>query len=124
MMHRRWRPRPLRGFSLVEVMIAMVILLVGVLGLVVQFPAGLRLLVTSGDSLRELTIMERELERAEATPFSELQLGTTTWMDGPFKVQRTIQQGPTANTVVVVVRTKAPAARVPRRMASVVAASR
>jgi hypothetical protein len=104
-------------------MIAVVILLIGVIGTVGQLPAGLRLLIESGDSLQQLTIMESELERVESTPFADLQLGTVSRDVGAFHVTRTIGPGPTARSLLVIVRVQAPGQRRPRQMATVVAAS-
>jgi len=83
---------PERGFGLIELAIALVVLAIGVLGLAAVIPAGTRSTAKSGEVTRASEMASQVAERLLATPYShaELDPGThnsTTWpMSGNYYV--------------------------------------
>ncbi|MBN1425723.1 prepilin-type N-terminal cleavage/methylation domain-containing protein [Candidatus Fermentibacteria bacterium] len=84
-----------RAFSLVEVMVAMVLLLIGVLAVVAQWPMGARLGFMSEWQTEASTIAERTLETIDAGPYPPTS-GTAT--EGRYQITWTISRGPIINT--------------------------
>ena len=85
-----------RAFSLVEVMVAMVLLMVGVLAVVAQWPMGARLGIISEYQTEASTLAERTLEMLDAGTYPPVS-GTST--QGIFTIVWTITRGPILNTV-------------------------
>lgn len=60
------------GYSMVEVLVAIVILALAILPMVSMFDAGLRAASTSGNYDQARALANSELEKAKATEFSEI----------------------------------------------------
>jgi len=90
-----------RGFSLVEVMIAIVILTTGVLALAASSAATTRLIAQGGSLGRSAAAAEGRIEILRATPCAHLAGGTT--YDGPYVVVATVTGSGNLRTVVVAV---------------------
>jgi len=85
------RPLPLvparsteRGFGLLEVAIALVVLSIGILGLAAILPAGTRSAAKSGDVTRASELTSRLAEKLLATPYSNAGLTAGTHLDTPY----------------------------------------
>jgi prepilin-type N-terminal cleavage/methylation domain-containing protein len=96
-----------RGFSLVEVMIAIVILTTGVLALAASSAAGTRLIVQGGSLGRSAALAEGRIEILRSTACTSLTSGTAT--EGAFTVGWTV--GTTGNLRAVVVTVTYPTGR-------------
>jgi prepilin-type N-terminal cleavage/methylation domain-containing protein len=70
------------GYSLVEVLAAIVILTVAILPMVGMFDAGLRATSTSGNYDRARTLANTNLEAAKTVSFSEVADRDSCWEDG------------------------------------------
>lgn len=90
-----------RGFSLVEVMIAIVILTTGVLALAASSAAVTRLISQGGRLGGAAVAAEGRIELLRATPCASLTGGTTN--DGPYTVVATVTGSGNLRTVVVTV---------------------
>lgn len=95
--------RGVRGFTLIEVMVAMTLLLIGILAIVTQWPTGARLAWHSEWQTEASTLAERTLESLDAGVFPPTS-GTATV--GRYTIIWTIIPGRITNTVLadVVVR--------------------
>jgi Tfp pilus assembly protein PilV len=89
--------------SLVEVMVAMVLLMVGMLGVVSQWPMGTTLLIASEFQTEASVLAEQHLEALNAAPFPPSSGSRVT---GRYTLTWTISAGPIAETrrAVVTVR--------------------
>ena len=74
------------GFSLIELVIAMGILSVGLVGAMRVFPIGLRASQRSELSSRAAIAAQRTLESVKLTPWAELSEGDTTTEEGDLQV--------------------------------------
>ena len=75
-----------RGFGLLEVAIALVVLSIGILGLAAILPAGARSAAKSGDVTRASELASRLSEKLLATPYSDAGLSAGTHLDSPYPV--------------------------------------
>ncbi len=73
-----------RGFGLLEVAIALVVLSIGILGLAAILPAGTRSAAKSGDLTRASELTSRLAEKLLATPYSNAGLSAGTHLDSPY----------------------------------------
>ncbi len=73
------------GFSLIEVLVAMVVFSIGVLSLAICVPAGTRRINAAGQQTRASTLAARQAEELLMTPFgnSALAAGTHTYASNP-----------------------------------------
>jgi len=78
---RRRTVRSQRGFGLIEVAIALVVLAIGVLGLASLMPAGTRSTARSGDQTRASELTSKVAERLLAVPWSHADLTSGTHND-------------------------------------------
>lgn len=110
-----------RAFSLVEVMVAMVLLMIGVLAVVSQWPVGARMGIMSEWQTEASTIAERTLEMLDAGPYPPIP-GTAT--EGRFQISWTVGRGPIVNTSTaeVTVRWTWQGTPYQTRMATIIAA--
>ncbi len=92
-----------RGLSLVEVMVAMTLLLVGLLAVVRQWPLGARMTFLGEFQTEASTIAEQTLESLKASPFPPSS-GTRTI--GRYTVQWTVSAGPVSTTRLVVIEVR------------------
>lgn len=76
----------MRGFSLVELMISMGILLVGVIGAMRVFPVGLRASHRAEQHSRAAMTAQRTIESLKLTPWDELAEAETASQDDGFDV--------------------------------------
>ena len=81
-----------RGFSLLEVAIAVSILAVGLVGAMRVFPVGLRASYRSEQSSRAAFLVQQTLEQAKLISWEALESGETAHQDGPFSVTLAIDQ--------------------------------
>lgn len=84
-----------RGFTIVEVMVAMALLLIGLCGVLVQWPMGVDLVMLSGYRSEATVLAERFLEEVAALDFpAAASLGTgTRYIDG-FQMDYVVSPGP------------------------------
>lgn len=91
---------PRGGLSLVEVIVAMLLLMIGLLGVVSQWPLGTRMIML-GESQTEASVLaEQYLEMLNGSTFPPPS-GTRNM--GNYAVQWTVSAGPHAQTRLVVV---------------------
>ena len=76
--------RSQRGFGLIEVAIALVILAIGVLGLASLMPAGTRSTAQSGDVTRASELTAKVAERLLSVPWSHADLSSGTHNDSTY----------------------------------------
>ena len=88
-----------RGFSLLEVAIAVAILAVGLVGAMRVFPVGLRASFRSDQASRAAFLAQQTLERTKLISWEALEPGETAHQDGPFSVTLVIDQ-PTLDGLV------------------------
>jgi prepilin-type N-terminal cleavage/methylation domain-containing protein len=94
--------RSQEGFSLVEVMVAMVILLIGLVGITGQWPAGTKLIILSGQENEATIIAERFLEELQGTNYPEVErMRSGERIVGQYRLTYTINVGPVPNTTEV-----------------------
>lgn len=84
-----------RGLSLVEVLVAMLLLVIGLLALVTQWPLGTRMVLQSEYYTRASVLAEQILEELDAGTFPPT-AGTRTV--APYTIQWTVASGPHAQT--------------------------
>jgi len=99
-MYREFSMQNSSGFTLVEVMVAMAILLIGLLGLVGQWPMGTDLVMLSGYRSEASVLAERFLEEVAALDFpSAASLGSgSRYVDG-YTISYVISPGPVEGTL-------------------------
>ncbi|MBI3320729.1 MAG: type II secretion system protein, partial [Candidatus Omnitrophica bacterium] len=81
-----------RAFSLVEVVIAIAILSVGLVGSMRVFPMGLRASRRAEQVSRATLLAERAMASTKLTSWDELAFGTSTTTDGDYTITVTIDQ--------------------------------
>jgi prepilin-type N-terminal cleavage/methylation domain-containing protein len=95
-----------KGFSLVEVMVSMVILLIGLIAITGQWPAGTKMVMVSGQASFASVIAERFLEDLEGLDFpTAAGMGSGSrgipGEYGPdYQLNYTVAPGPIPNTAV------------------------
>jgi prepilin-type N-terminal cleavage/methylation domain-containing protein len=95
-----------KGFSLVEVMVSMVILLVGLISITGQWPAGTKMVMVSGQASFASVIAERFLEQLEGLDFpSAAGMGSGSrpisgHYGANYQLAYTVAPGPIPNTAV------------------------
>ena len=82
------------GFSLIEIIIAIGILSVGLLGAMRVFPLGLHASQRTELSSRATMLAQRTLEKLKLTSWSQLADGETATNEDPFEVVTQITAGP------------------------------
>ena len=88
-----------RGFSLIEVVIAIGILSVGLVGAIRVFPVGLRASQRAAQISRGTLIVQRTLEELKLKSWDQLAPGTTASRQDPFDVTVAIDQPVVAGLV-------------------------
>lgn len=78
---------PERGFSLIELAMAIVVLAIGVLGLAALMPMGTRSAAKSGEVTRASELASALAERLLATPYSDPDLASGTHQATPWPQQ-------------------------------------
>ena len=99
-------PSPGQAFSLIELVIAMAILSVGLVGSMRVFPLGLRASQRAEISSRAAIAAQRAIESLKLKPWDELKEGQTTVTEGGFEVTTRIAH-PTLSDLVDPSRLKA-----------------
>ena len=99
------------GFSLVELVIALSILAVGIVGAMRVFPVGLRASMRAEQVSRAALAAQRHLEPLMWTEWEQLDEGQTTVYEEPFTIVVTVDE-PTVEGLVDPSRLKRVAARV------------
>ncbi len=74
--------RHTRGFTLIEVMVALVVFAVGVLSLAMLIPLGTKGISRSGETTRASELSVATMERLLASPYSDTDLSSGTHTDG------------------------------------------
>ena len=87
------------GFSLIELIIALGILSVGLVGAIRVFPLGLRASQRTEMSSRATILAQRTLEELKLTPWATLQDGETVRKEETFDVVTRITTGPLEDLV-------------------------
>lgn len=90
-----------RGFSVLEVMLAMVLLLIGVVGLAGIFAQGIRGNLSAADQSAATAFAEERIEQLEKQGFSYVKDNATTITSS--EVTKTVNAGTAANPQAVVV---------------------
>lgn len=85
-------PRPPCGFSLIEVMIAMTILSVGVVGAIRVFPVGLRASQRSQLASRAALAAEKTIEELKLTAWESLEPGSSDTQIDEFTVTTAVDE--------------------------------
>jgi type IV pilus assembly protein PilV len=93
---------PPRGFTLVEVILAMLILLVGVLGMAGTMAYAVRQTTLAEATSKRTAAVESVVERLRATPFDELAPGSAT-VDG-FELEWEVEKTSRTSRVTLVSR--------------------
>ena len=89
-----------RGFTIVEVMIAVAILLIGLLAILSQWPMGVDLVMMSGQRSEATILAERFLEEVAALDFpAAAALGAGTRFINRFQLDYVVSPGPTEGTL-------------------------
>ena len=84
--------RPDRAFSLVELVIALAVLTVGLVGAIRVFPVGLRASQRAEWQSRAALLAQRTLESAKLAPWDTLVVGSEEdAQDGPFSVRTRVR---------------------------------
>lgn len=78
----RRRARPIAGFSLVEVLIALIVFAIGVLGLAMVIPAGTKRVSKAGQQTRASQLAAMRAEQLLTTPYDDSDLSAGTHTDG------------------------------------------
>jgi len=92
--------RNARGFTIVEVMVAMAILLIGLLAILTQWPMGVDLVMLSGYRSEATILAERFLEEVAALDFpAAAGLGSGTRFIGRFQMDYVVSPGPAEGTL-------------------------
>ena len=95
-----------KGFSVVEVLVSMVILLIGLIAITGQWPAGTKVVMVSGQESFASIVAERFLEELEGQDFptaSGMGSGTRVYPGGygiDYQLDYTVTPGPIPNTAV------------------------
>ena len=91
-----------RGFSVIEVMVAMVILLIGLIGITGQWPAGTKLIILSGQENEATIIGERFLERLGGMSYPDVERMRSGYrIEGRYRLTWAVNVGPVPNTTEV-----------------------
>jgi prepilin-type N-terminal cleavage/methylation domain-containing protein len=95
-----------KGFNLVEVMVAMAILLVGLIGIAGQWPTGAKLVVLSGQESEATVVAERFLEELEGMSYADVEqmrpeTGSINEVLGRYRLDYALGTGPVPNTIEV-----------------------
>jgi type IV pilus assembly protein PilV len=94
------------GFTLVEVLVALIILTVGVLGLAGTTALAVRQVALADATSERAAALQTVIERLRATPFANLSAGSTTV--GKFSASWTVTPSSTNRTAVLEIVTVGP----------------
>lgn len=81
-----------RGFSLIEVVLALAILSIGIVGAIRVFPVGLRASHRAGLSSLATLAGERTMESLKLKPWEELVIGESASREDPFDIVVSVDQ--------------------------------
>jgi len=93
------------GFTLIEVMIALAVLTIGILGVMGMQVHSIAENAKAMSRTRALTMGQDMIERNIETPFASLAVGTTPFTNGPYTITRVIAGSPLPNALWVTVTT-------------------